>query len=552
MNGGYILEDLILVSGVTGTEVGVILEIASKEPEIAEKLNFGRCIYKFEDLVRDIALGPCGDIGQIIKLLLISRPSARGIFKRAVEEFKEKIIENNCKSAMLSIHFSYLSRDVPSPNPILGEIVKLARNVKAVHVSEDWYDILVTISERLTKGKCRSQYSPYNFNYLTVLYWRGIDMNISELLMDQYDNVKSFIYAIKHPRETTVRFIKYLLGMKDLEPVYISHPITTIRKLYLEIKCRELPHISLRELLLVRMIEEFKRAYLNANAGIILFDPTTIDEKILDLESSIFQGICRKYKSESNCKNTFTFVYLDYSNRWPIPKDASGMAKRRYKYIGDKLNLIPILARLAGEEEAMIEGNICREAQELWGAYELVTARVKSIIDSHIEIRDYKYVEQSKYIIVALPVIYKLNPIGITKATNSMEYSIWIWLVESQGVYNELARAQALAKPIYIYLLPVNIDVISNSLNINSANTMNYLNLKEDNACIPDMKIDTPSDIEAIIRAIGSCVNKRLSAPFSLIPATARVFVARPLNGLEDVERLSDYYGNLDEYMIII
>ncbi len=554
MNNEYILDNLVLISGVTGTEIESILEIARGDPEVSRILNRGRCIFKFEDLVGEVALGPCGDISQVIKLLLISRPSARSIFRRALERFKDKSISNKCKSAILSIHFSYLSRDVPTPNPILGEIVRLARNVKAVHISEDWYDILYTISERLEQGECGSQYSPYNFNYLTILYWRGIDMSISELLMEQHSNVTSYLYAIKHPQETTARFLRYLLGSQSLEPVYISHPISSLRRAHVMLKCVS-PRLKLGDLLLVKIIEEFKKAYLKMRKNIILFDPTTIDEKMMDTEDSILHGLCPEHSVRGECRTAFTFLYINGGNRWPIPSSAPRMRKGHYKYVEDGVDLVPRLARLTGEEEALIKDEVCSGNRGLWGVYELIARRVQSIIDSHIEIRDYKYVEQSKYVIVALPAIYSLNPVSDgNREVHTQGYAIKIWLIESQGVYNELARAQALAKPIYVYLLPVNLDLIARMSTINADREaiLRYMGLRDESSCKPDIIIDSPSNIEAIVKSLGVCVFKRISTPFSMIPAIARVFIAKPVITIEELNRLGTYYEDPGSYTIAI
>ncbi|WP_148679074.1 hypothetical protein [Aeropyrum pernix] len=536
-----VLERLIILSGVTGTEISSIVATALGDGNVYRALGCGRCMFKFEDLVGDLSLGPCGDISQLVKLLQVSRPSARGAFMRALDNLRERIVEAGCRVAILSLHLSYLSRDVPTPNPVLGGVVGLAREVVVVHVSEDWYDLLDAIAERLHRGGCAPQYPPYSFNPLTLLYWRGIDMSVAEMLRDLFPNVKSMIYAVKHPRETTARLLRSLVGLGDYEMVYVSHPITRVRGLYLRLKEMGVGK-PLSDLPLVKAMEGFKRAYMESRPNTILFDPTTIDEKILDLDKHVYKALCGGEASLEG-RPVYSFIHVDSSNRWPTPPDSPKAEAGRYKHLRGSLNLIPAIGKLAGSEEVELLNDVCRSGR-LWAGYTPLARRVEEVVDSHIEIRDYKYVEQSKYLIVLMPTLYA------TEEAVGGGYRLRVWSVESQGVYNEVARAQALAKPVYVYILPISLSAAAGDVGVEPEAFLNALGPGP--ACKPESKLEAPQDLAAVSEIIGICARKRMNPPFNYIPASARIFVAKPLTSTQDLERAAEVYKGPGSFRLVI
>ncbi|WP_148706437.1 hypothetical protein [Aeropyrum camini] len=535
------LERLVILSGVTGTEISSLLSAAEGEQDVYRALGCGRCVFKFEELVEDLALGPCGDISQLVKLLQVSRPSARGAFRRALDSLRERVERAGCRVAVVSMHLSYLSRDVPTPNPVLGDVVGLAREVIVVHVSEDWYDLLDAIAERLHKGGCAPQYSPYSFNPLTLLYWRGIDMSVAEMLRDFFPNVESMIYAVKHPRETTVRLLRSLLGLGVYEMVYVSHPITRVRSLYLRLKERGVDR-PLGSLPLVKAMEGFKRAYMESRPDTILFDPTTIDEKILDLDREVYKAICGGEASLEG-RPVYSFIHVNHSNRWPTPPDSPKAEAGRYKHLRGSLNLVPAIGKLAGSEEVELLNDVCRGGS-LWAGYTPLARRVEEVVDSHIEIRDYKYVEQSKYLIVLMPTLYS------TEEAGGEGYRLRAWSVESQGVYNEVARAQALAKPVYVYILPISLEAAAADVGLEPLALLEAL--EPGPPCDPKSKLESPEDLEAISELVGACARRRMNPPFNYIPSSARIFVARPLASPEDLRRATEIYRQPGSFRLVI
>ena len=537
------LQKLILVSGTTGTDIGAILDVARKDSSIVEALGSPKCILKFEDFVEKETLGPCGEMFQLVRLLQISRPAAIASFRRAVERLSQTLQENRCKAALIGIHLSYLSRDYPTRNPVIHEFFKLLNlpadaEVHAIHVSEDWYDILASIALRIIeKEKCSPVLPPYNLDHISLLYWRGFDMDMANLIQDYRPNSKSYIYAIKHPRETTRRFLRHLVGAEDHDLVYVSHPISAIRTLYSRLSClqaRGQIHstnpLGVPEIPLTKMIEAYKNVYRDKNRNVVLFEPTTIDEHILDTITPPPGSKCPPLCHQ------LVFSDINEKNKWPLPPDPT-RGTHIYQE-RERQGLLPFLAAVnAGEgllDQLLLEvyNKLCIWGESGGRAWNQIISKLQSIITSHIEIRDYKYVEQSKYILVLMPLIYKIN-----------DHTIEAWLVESSGVDREIQRATALARPVYYVLLPINHHVIAYTIKNHYPDiTDDTINQLLDTIKAPgEPCIMKTTDTSELRKKLGQCIASDAGTPFKGLPPSARILAAKPVDTpahLRELERL--------------
>ncbi len=548
---GPVVDRLIVITGVTGTDIRKFLDEAR---HLSGILGSSECIQKFEDIIEDTVLGPCGEITQVIKLLQISRPQAVRIFKQAVDRVRRILRDHECRHAILGVHLTYLSGGTVVHNPVLRDILELARDVRIVHVSEDWYDIIYTIASRLKLRRgdpCTPSYSPYKISPNLVLHWRGVDMDVANMIEDLGWG-KSYQYAAKHSRENTRRFLEHLLTDK-YKTAYISHPITTIRSLYTKLKCEYSKckvldsEFSIGDIPFVKMIDAVKHVFMKER--IIVFDPTTIDELVKDTVK-----IRVKEKEQSSC-GQFAYVYVNNMNRWPIRPDVV----RGEQFYNRRDNIEDSVVLVSPRESyvlTMLKEHFVKNGG--WdgnNAAHPIIEYIKDMIVNQIEIRDYKYVEQSSFLVVAAVAIYKLEKRGD-------KWNLSVWLMESQGSDREMQRALALSKPIYYYILPINIEVVIDKI---SSKVRVCEDRKEDlrekirelmksvignsEPCRKEVGTSPPGP-NTIADYIGECAISRGSAPFNKIPEAAKIIVMKPIHTGQDLASIEKMY-DLSQAIVI-
>lgn len=145
--------------------------------------------------------------------------------------------------------------------------------------------------------------------------------------------------------------------------------------------------------------------------------------------------------------------------------------------------------------------------------------------------------EQSKYILVLMPLIY-----------SEQDHAIQAWPLESSGVDREIQRATALARPVYYVLLPINQEILSGIIR------ERYPDINDDtlNHLIDQVKAPgEPCRIEAVEaselnKKLGQCLASNTGTPFAGLPPSARILAAKPVNTMRDLGELEKLYREGD------
>lgn len=509
--------------------------------EVARGIVGESCVDKFENY---LALGPCGDVEQYVHYLNISGVEAKVRFREALKSMVKRLESNGCTDVVIAAHLTYLAGYSVTPNPIVPEVLRIAEDVRVIHVADDWYDIIIKVARSALErgGECERLELGYTIDPETVVNWRGADFSLASL-SEEIGASKWYLIAAKHPLSVFQRLLEEALGVKSYLKAYISHPIRSVRRLYAEIKCltaslkgcKTLDSISFTQFPLVTMIEGFK-SYVKElleerHNGVVLFEPTAIDELLLDAHCG----------GDGRCTIKKLLLEPRRESRWPYPQDT--MAEYTYGGSDVKSTLKSALTALRGEKlDDYIEGlsRVGEATRMLSGAeraLEYAFSRIKEALEEQVEARDYKYVEQSDILVAASPALLYCGDDGEVKLS----------LLPSRGVSDEVKRATALSKPIYFYVLPVSIDSLTYSLlkyaglSLREEGSVKRLLVKafeakgRVKAC---NRAPQPSEIVPSLSRLGLGV-------FSEIPSSARVIVMPPISEegvLRDSEEILRFY----------
>ncbi len=436
MAGGPFRRAVIL-TGTTGIGFDALLERA-------KRLVGPGCVDKFES---HLTLGPCGDVEQYVHYLYVSGVEAKSRFREALDSMVKSLESRGCKDVVIAMHFTYMAGYSITPNPVVPEVLRIAEDVRVVSVVDDWYDVIVRVAGRaLEGGACERRELGYTIDPETVVNWRAADLSLASL-SEEMGATRWYLLAVKHPPEVLDRLLEELLGRKRYLKAYISHPIRPVRGLYAEVKClaasrrgcEGLDRLDLGRFPLVSLIEGFKsyvREVLERGEGAILFEPTTIDELLVDAKCT--GGTCRPER---------VLMEPRPGLRWPSPAGGAGEGLEALRSAftalrGEKLD--SYVYALSRPED------LGKASQAL--SYILV--RFAEALEEQVEARDYKYIEQSDVLVAAVPSLLYCGERG-EPAISPMP---------SRGVSDEVRRAMALSKPIYFYVLPVDVDALSRAL----------------------------------------------------------------------------------------
>ncbi len=198
------------------------------------------------------------------------------------------------------------------------------------------FDMIVTLIDdaysvwhRISNRESRERHGVY-IRLRDVFVWRTVEIMMADMLATVL-GIRNYVVAIKHPVET---FFK--LMFTKLPKAYLSHPISHVRDNGKAIS----------------EINEFAR---RLRGIVVLFEPTTIDELIIE-------------RNWTNGRRTI----IDRGDRWPVDNDDS-------EY--------PIKLR---EDEVM----------------EVITRNPvtkRSLIQDQVMRRDFRYIEQSDMVIAYRP-----------------------------------------------------------------------------------------------------------------------------------------------------
>ncbi len=469
---GHVVDKIVLVSGTTGLDLRRIYDDLKRNPPGET------CVYHFEEIVESTyKVSRCSDIEQLVAMMLVSKPTAVQRFREAVEALKARLSGSGCRKAVVFIHLTYLSRQMVVANPVLGEVLGLGGEAAIIYMVDDFYDALHRIAlrlrRRLGERKCATMAeAPFRIDPVLYLSWRATDTNILGLADELKPGVETFVFSIKHPYDTWRRLIEHVtqtrserLRSKGRVLAYASHPISSMRKLYVHGG-----YDSLSRLKPVMMIEAFKEAVREVIEGIVLFEPTTIDELLEDPWNRITPHLpCEKADALAAPVN-HSLVIARW-NRWPLPdktlwEEATGL---EYPYRRD--GALSILGRefppLYGEDlYTALVVDVCRhnvEKEPTSGRTKgILGVKLLNLVTAQIEMRDYEYVAQSDTLVAVNTAIIAdvetLHGLGLSR--REAEELAGVYLPVSTGMDAELQRARSLSKPITYYVLPLCLDAL--------------------------------------------------------------------------------------------
>ena len=494
-------KKMILLVGTTGIGFTEILDHVKK----ALGQEYSGCIAKFEDYLK--LSGLCYNIADLVTLLQFTGQEAEEAFNEAVDRLANSMKEKGCRDIIVvAAHLTYMTGGEPStiPNPALNLLMQLAEKTIIVHVVEDWYDAIKRIAERGRKRRkksiCKSESSGFNIEPEILLAWRQTDLNVVQTLLKFTPTSGWFLLANKHSEETIIKFIKYLAYNYDpgsprpLDYVlaYISHPISDLRRYHHNIRAIirylakhqdntpkniALPPLGLNPLILIiEGAKEFIKnnfwrfSYYcnNKKTEIIFFEPTTIDELLYDnFIKTIKEGESKEeYDFESKSVPPPLFIpslrwpwryslrekYSWWYEDWACKMEQADILKKdlAFTFKADIGNLINALKSELEEtpDKGAEKGSDSCEGEDclLKSILYIYNSRIKSIIRSQIEMRDFIYVNQSDLLIAIIPAI-------IYQTSKSRE--LQVLLIESGGVTNEVLRAFSLGKQITVLIVPI-------------------------------------------------------------------------------------------------
>jgi len=348
-------QKLTLVTGQSGTAIKKSLE----------KLGYKYC--SVEDTIKNISNIPLNEF--FTKPLYIQY--------RLWEQAFLSIIKNEINNKgidILTFHASYYhqtKREQFSPVNIrlIFEILK-ENNLeidKVIVFIDDIYDVLKRLMDKgqmfdhlLDKEKFSKKDAIYQaiFSIITLLQWREIEICTSRMIANIFKS-NIYIIATKHPTFMIKRIFER--KKEDLQIFYLSHPISEIRRIARNRLANFIGELNL----LIR--------YLLQNENVVIFYPTSIDEKIIE----------QKTISHKN------YFIPQLGQRWDLPYADKQLLCVEIK---EELNTIPPL----NPQHYNLKKN---DYEKISRCLELLD---KFIHQRQILSRDYSLVEQCRNGVIAI------------------------------------------------------------------------------------------------------------------------------------------------------
>ncbi len=459
---------ILLLAGATGTRLDSFADVAYNTVWCGCGLRVYR--EKFESVLeREFGGERIEKIAH--KAIVGSRDLVVGKFAKVLDRIVADARKHDSDVLILSAHLSYITDNTIVINPIVHRLNSIAGDMSIVYIVEDYYDSLRRIAERINARDAILE-KPLSLDPIFYLSWRGFEHNLLSSMKHAGNGIKITLFGAKHPEETFRRLVRALACGGHYTSIYYSHPIRTPRSL------RNLAgdRISLARIPVIEEIEKVKQI-LRKN-GVILYEPTTIDEmiredycRILEYIEENYRGWIAKILGEAGvgkiceAKNGYRIQVLSPvitgENRWPVPVDT---VNRDYPYtINDVIDIIDIAYRTGGGGFSM---HLLREIVEdalhgerKWASEPYMLSRLEALIQGQIEQRDYTYVEQADVIVAVSPFYYTIQhddgqDRGVLRA----------WLEVSSGMEAEIRRADALGKRIVMVALPIGLRYIAKGI----------------------------------------------------------------------------------------
>lgn len=212
--------------------------------------------------------------------------------------------------------------------------------------------------------------------HIRLLDWRSKETLLSRFYAENMENCRHYLFAVKHSSETL-----YNLIFENRQTVYLSHPITEVRRLQKDAKVKEAAAI----------IKEINDISNELTLKFTAFLPTTIDEFRIDFSNSEIDKL--NEKSGKPFKVVHTDYYSVLTPRWDYEK---------YK---DDRNLI---YRSSGFEDINTFWKTER-SETIDSQTNHLLAALDQFIQEQVTVRDYTLTEQSDLLVLYRP-LFNGNP----------------------------------------------------------------------------------------------------------------------------------------------
>ncbi len=290
------------------------------------------------------------DITQILNSY--NREHQKSAWKKAFEIAEDEFRSNPSDCSILCTHLIYY-RNSQYFSPMDYKIIKDYGFEKIISFIDDIYLITKRIENRNEEIPTGTHLSLRD-----ILAWRSIEFLQADFIASITNKptpIQTNIVSIKQPVST----LGNLLFEEEKIKMYIGHPITA---------AKNNPAI-------VEEIEEFKG---RLHQEFTVFDPTTIDERLLTYS---LNEQCQNWKDMSNGDLTEFDIQIQYEKRWPINHEPILCTKF--------LELFPIQIK----------------------ANEII--QVLQAIDDQIRSRDYQLIGQSDMMVAYRPNLNRRLSIGV-------------------------------------------------------------------------------------------------------------------------------------------
>lgn len=390
-----VFDRMVVLTGISGVDLGRITSHVERV--------FRAPVYKFEEYLSSVFKAP---IYHVAELLLAYYSNTAPKFIRAFEELLGDARSNDSSRLVVAMHLTYHRRRHIIPNPVLHLMGRIARKTVIVNYVDDYYHILKRLLDRVVRGQTPGVAGAQVLDPISILYWRAADHSYATFFAA--GGIEVIQFANKHSVETHTRLLAYALGVeyqgvKNYRKVYVSHPITMVRKL------AEEKGVPLNRFPDALEIEEFKRLLEAKCRDLIVFSPTSVDELILrrpkpsteksEEREGGEKGVEEEPLIETRITREVRWPHPDGLHDYPYPVDLADKGFNNYLFPVDSTVKNPGYLKV-----------------------------VRSLVEAQIESRDLAYVTQADMVVAYRPRMYG--------ALHS-------------GVETEIKTAVAQTKPVY-------------------------------------------------------------------------------------------------------
>jgi len=172
-------------------------------------------------------------------------------------------------------------------------LIHLPKPKLVLTLIDDIYDTLIRLERPNKVFEVRSQEETLVSVLLKLLTWREMEVREAQQIALSFGAVRHVLFSVKHPTKT----FEQLLKVPADRCAYLSHPISVVRREELSIS-NSSPLLEFIQKVASRLREE---------ESLVLFEPTSIDEWLLERDESSGEIHDRELKT-----------------RWPLAVSSSG------------------------------------------------------------------------------------------------------------------------------------------------------------------------------------------------------------------------------------